>query len=475
MYSAVDFNNIIDLLNGVSGGNAVSINRPWDFTTRPTFVGDSLLGKNTTDVLKNKDLTDPTNILPSVGTGGVADNSITDAKIATQTSTKISIINKALLNSAIVYNDQANTYNMPASTGAAEILATYKVSDDALSLYRITNSSGVDGHFAPSLVGNYLGNLSTPAALSITGQIDPGQDTGNAAVVQVTARNNNSTPLANRRVFRIINHATDEFSVYPTSVDFHNNYPVNMPTPNLQGSPVSGHQYGGLVPNADDPGEGLLKNLVLVRTTPDAITTAEFDGYGTWGLQLKTTGVNHQAGFYKDTATTYANKNPRLRILVPLSSPNSNDRFYCGWVGYGSAPLPETNTPLASTDVGILVGFRAVAGEGWKVFSSAGTGTAMRVQDIGVDRLNSAGLLRDFELKSVSGSSKWTINPIHTGYAGDTATANVPQDVTINVPAPSTKLYFHCYYQKSTFATTSTISILGAEVESGTIYGGNPI
>jgi hypothetical protein len=39
---------------------------------------------------------------------GVADNSITDAKIATQTTTKITTSDKSLLNSAIVYNDQAN-------------------------------------------------------------------------------------------------------------------------------------------------------------------------------------------------------------------------------------------------------------------------------------------------------------------------------------------------------------------------------
>ena len=46
--------------------------------------------------------------LKPIGTAALADNAVTDAKIATHTSTKITITNKSQLNSNVVYTDQAN-------------------------------------------------------------------------------------------------------------------------------------------------------------------------------------------------------------------------------------------------------------------------------------------------------------------------------------------------------------------------------
>jgi len=424
--------------------------------------GDSFAYLNQPQAFTSKDLTDPSNVFPIVGTGGVSDNSITDAKIAAQTSTKITITNKAQLNSQIAYKD-ATAWLTDAMVSATAAIAKSKLNlAGTIGAAEITNGSIADLE------------ISATAAIAYS-KLNLANSILNADVNAAAAIAKSKLAALNIIDSDVATHTSTKISItnraqLNSGIVYNDN---TYQAPNLQGSPISGHQFGGLVPNADDPGEGLLKNMVLVRTTPDAISTATFDTLASWGLQFTTAGVNHPAGFYKDTAVTYANRNPRIRVLPLLVSPNVSDRFYIGWTGYGTAPLPESNTPLASTDVGILLGFRGVDTT-WKVFSSAGTGTAMTVKDTFVDRSNSAGVLRDFELKSVSGSNKWTINPIHTGYAGDTATPNVPQDVTTNIPATSSKLYFHCVYQKTLFTTTSSMNVLGAEVESGSVYGGTP-
>jgi len=67
------------------------------------FVGNA--SNSATGVALSGDAT-----IINTGALTISNNAITDSKINTHTSTKISITNKALLNSTIVYTDQANTY-----------------------------------------------------------------------------------------------------------------------------------------------------------------------------------------------------------------------------------------------------------------------------------------------------------------------------------------------------------------------------
>lgn len=315
MYSALDFNNIIDLLNGVNVGNPVTINIPsWTFSVRPTFAGDNLLGRNTADVLKNKDLTDASNIFPTL--------------------------------------------------------------------------------------------ISSAA---------------------------------------------------------------------FQGSPVSGHKFGGLTPDPDHLGEGILKGMTVQKTDPNAVILSPQDTLKTWAFQFTTIGSGHPVGFYTSSCIAYPDMNPRMRVTISLAAPNLNDRFYIGWLGQGTTPIAESNTPLDATTPGILLGLRAALDPTtWKVFSSAGTGTAMSVFDTHVDARNSTGYVRDFELKADINANRWTINPIHTGYSGDTATPNVPQAITTNVPLTGQRLYFHFAYHCVLQDTTRSTNIVGLEVEVGSYYGGKP-
>jgi len=91
---------------------AVTAILDFNFTTAKTLTfpdaTDTLVGKATTDIFTNKSL-------DANGTGNVITN-IGDAETEIFTTTKISTTNKSLLNSAIVYNDQVNTFGDFAQT-----------------------------------------------------------------------------------------------------------------------------------------------------------------------------------------------------------------------------------------------------------------------------------------------------------------------------------------------------------------------
>jgi len=86
---------------------------------------DTLMGKATIDIMTNKSL-------DANGTGNVITN-IGDAEIEAHTSTKITITNKSLLNSSIVYEDEANTYG--------DFLQTFK--DDKLKINSPDDADGI--------------------------------------------------------------------------------------------------------------------------------------------------------------------------------------------------------------------------------------------------------------------------------------------------------------------------------------------
>src|SRR5262252_2296319 len=119
-FSGADINKVMQLFSGVSNVDNVDINSPFKFRSgtgsfaspdnsavytilMPTTsvarnltlplvaADDNLLARNSTDVLKNKDLRDVSNLIATISTGGLADNSITTAKLvdASVTSAKI--------------------------------------------------------------------------------------------------------------------------------------------------------------------------------------------------------------------------------------------------------------------------------------------------------------------------------------------------------------------------------------------------
>jgi len=88
-------------------------------------------------------------ITKTLSTAALADNSVTDAKIATHTSTKITITTKGQLNSAVVYNDATNVFG--------DFNQDFK--DDKLRIFNPADT------FAYTIIGATIGanrNLTLP-------------------------------------------------------------------------------------------------------------------------------------------------------------------------------------------------------------------------------------------------------------------------------------------------------------------------
>ena len=426
-----------------------------------TFLDQTLLLRNAANTVSAKIVLDPallatrSFILPSIGSDGT-----------------LACLEGSQTFSGLKTFAAQTTYNVTAVSGGTEILATYKVSDDAASTLRISNASGQDGHFGPGINSNYLGNLSNVSALSLTGQTDPGQDVSTAAaVLNLISKNSDSTFLANRKLFQISNYTKAVLTINGDgSLDLHNNKFVNTSL----GGMVSSHQYGGFVPDENNPGDGVLRGLTVVKPDAGSITIQPLDSFFVWSFLFTSPGAGFPVQLYTSRYIAYPNHNPRIRILPYLAAPNQDHRFYCGWTDIGE-PLPESDTPLDGITAGILIGFRP-DDTNWMVFHSDGEGTGMQVFDTGVQK-GKSNVIRDFELKSVIASNKWTINPIHTittGATPDPAAPNVPQDITTSVPITNQPLAFHCEFQSKYTNTARQLRIIGLEAEVGTLYGGSP-
>ena len=125
-----------------------------------------------TEVILSNDAT-----MDNAGALTVANNAITDAKTATFTTTKISTTSKSLLNSAIVYNDQTNTFGNfaqifadnqlfiqnPAATFEYQIIAGAIAADRTVTLPLLTgNDIFVTEAFAQTLTNKTIdGDLNT--------------------------------------------------------------------------------------------------------------------------------------------------------------------------------------------------------------------------------------------------------------------------------------------------------------------------
>ena len=100
-------NEILALLgiDNVGGGAEVAK----DFTAND-FIFRTFIDSSSIDVTQNTNTISLQVAAGGIDTAELADNSVTDDKIASQTSTKITITDKSQLNSLIVYTNQLNTY-----------------------------------------------------------------------------------------------------------------------------------------------------------------------------------------------------------------------------------------------------------------------------------------------------------------------------------------------------------------------------
>lgn len=185
------------------------------------FIEDFLVLEGMPQDLLNKDIDATLNTITNIG----------DTSITTHTSTKISITAKGQLNSAIAYEDEANTFTQAQTiivpAGGAERIATFKVEDDTtgseLSIENITGSSSI---FAPSIIGTqYTANDKT--GLAILARIADAHDITNTTPVMAFNIRRPSTAVTNRPLLAIQNYTDTEYTFYKDKLDLMSNKIVN--------------------------------------------------------------------------------------------------------------------------------------------------------------------------------------------------------------------------------------------------------
>jgi len=149
-----------------------------------------------------------------------------------------------------------------------------------------------------------------------------------------------------------------------------------------------GQFLGGMMPLAGSTfyGNGLgqlFLNLNMTTATGDSSVygVGQDQAGGSW-TRFSTTTTNHSVGVIKTpVAVTQRKYNPVFVVrLAPVDV--TSRRYYCGLCSVGSLPT-NTDTVLANTTAGVIVGFRAGTDTNWKIFCNDAAG-AMSVTDSGV-------------------------------------------------------------------------------------------
>lgn len=323
-FGSNDFNRVADLLNGLNVG-PVEIGSTWNFTTPPS--GITTPAGSITDSMVN-------------GSANIAyaklslANSILDSDIAAQTSTKITIANKAHLPVDALYTNDAQT---------------------------ITNKTMDAG------LNNFQELVQSP----------------------IQARQGRAMPRANTL---LVDGAMSDHVI----------------------------TAAGTAANIFDTAEGICTNLPTTAT-------ANING----GLVSPTTGVGIGRRLF----------GMRARTRCKPVDVATNSRFYFGF--NSATALPISDTPLATTDHGVLIGWRSTD-TFYTVINNDGGGAA--VNTVVTGNIAKDATFHTFEINWLASGN---INVIMDGI---TLTLNT------RIPATTTNLFFNQVAQTTTtVAKTQTI------------------
>ena len=180
-----------------------------DVTTADAFTTSGLFPVTLT-------VTASTNVaLPTTGTlATLAGTETLDNKtLSTLTVTGATVLGDATgdtitLNADAITQPTAVTHTRTAEASTAEVLETWKVSDDGASSFVVSNAVSTDGQFAPQFVGT---QGSTLVALAFKGVIPT--DTGTAPAIVLIAQVSGSVDVATRPLLQVRNRATNVITV----------------------------------------------------------------------------------------------------------------------------------------------------------------------------------------------------------------------------------------------------------------------
>ena len=192
----------------------------------------------------------------------------------------------------------------------------------------------------------------------------------------------------------------------------------------LDGS-LSDHTFGttGTIANSFDTTEGVVTGIPSTAASGVAV-----------GLVSATTGVGIGRRLFASYAT--------IRCKIDSTT---TARFYFGFTS--ATALPISDTPLASTDHGVLIGWRTTD-TNFQSFNNDGS-AAMVATDLGVAK---DANYHTFEIS-------WTASGNATVTLDGTAST-----ISTRLPGTTTNLFFFCEAQTSA-STARTLTIRGAYVE----------
>jgi len=202
--------------------------------------------------------------------------------------------------------------------------------------------------------------------------------------------------------------------------------------------------------------DGLLTSIV--ETSPTAATYNNADQWmGVYAVYSTGATINSKAGLNggAGTVTLFTRtSNPYWRVHFKIPSV-SNTRFYGGFSS--ATALPVTDTPLASADSGIIVGWNSTDTT-IKIYNNDGTAAAPTAINSTITKPTG---LWTYEIISDDANGRFTVNIIS---GANTFSTNI----TTRIPASSTRLaIYHCV--ENSTAANQTMQFDCAYVESSFI------
>jgi hypothetical protein len=405
-----------------------------------TIINAPYLTPTSTSTLSNKTISAASNTITGIA----------DANISAHTTTKITTTNKALLNSAIAYTDQANTYGdfdqilRSARLKIRNPLNSFSYliaggaitgSDKTLTLPAVTgNDVIVTEAFNQTLTAKTLTSpiLNTPtlngpifSSITNTGTVTLPTSTD-------TLMGRATTDTMTNKTFDAATNTTPNIRVSPVIKR------QGSATPNSTGTTAANVMlYDGILSSHTGTGAGT--NTVTFDTTEghiaNYVTTAT--GNLNAGIVSPTTGIGVGRRLFGMRAVSRAKINA-----------STTARVYFGFTS--AATLPLSDTPVANADNAVIVGYSG-ASTNWSIFHNDGSGTA--TVDNVTGPIAKDALFHTIEINWAAGGN---VNVIFDG---------VSQTISADLPATTADLFFNNVGQTTT-TTARTYSIHGTFIEA---------
>jgi hypothetical protein len=414
---------------------------------------------NTTDVATVQlDSGASNNIIENINNGYENNGSYVHSKVILDNSasnTNYISYYSAKLSRRVVYGIQ--TINKKAETGVGEIIQEWKVDDNTDTVIKMDNWATTDALFAPRLYasnlhGNTSGNASK--ALLIESEILTAADSGSDPVGILDARLSNVSAIATRPLYRIANNLSAVVDFYATKVDLTTkklvNAVVDASTNTLQGveqEPVVGKQTGKL----QVAGNAVLLDGILFAHTSPQTPTAAYDtteGITAVYASAATSGIN--VGLVSPTAGVGIGRRlfgGRVKIRWKIDS-TTTARLYFGLTS--ATALPISDTPLATTDNGIIVGW-STTDTTYQIYHNDGATSVTKDAITGAIAKDAA-----FHTVEISWPAAGNMTVTFDGTA---------QTISADLPATTANLFLNAVGQTSA-ATARTVTIHGIWAET---------